>query len=361
MVFNSERFPTKIQASPTIAAEQENYGDLDMEKPRILILTTGGTIVSSGTSSMQTTGYEITDFTVEKLVASVPGIEEIAELSIKAVSNIDSSCMTSLVWLDLLEAVEEAGRSGEYDGIVVTHGTDTLEETAFFIDLVQSTDLPIVFTGAMRPATAVSADGPANLVDAVRAASSPEASGCGAFVVFNGSIISAAEAVKVHPTRVDAFAGRPNGAAGSIRADRASFNGLRRRPGELRIFSPSDLKPGCRLPRVDILYCHADDDGALVEAAAAAGAQALVLACTGNGSIHEDMEQALAASRLPIIRSSRTQNGAVVGGLRRWMDAGFIPSGSLSPQKARILAQLSIAKFGADAKKMAEVFEVFGG
>lgn len=331
---------------------------IHMDKPRILILTTGGTIVSSGASSMQMTGYEITDFTVEKLVASVPGIEEIADLSIKAVSNIDSSCMTSLVWLDLLDAVEEAGGSGEYDGIVVTHGTDTLEETAFFIDLVQSTDLPIAFTGAMRPATAMSADGPVNLVDAVRAASSPEAAGCGAFVVFNGSIISAAEAVKVHPTRVDAFAGRPNGALGSICADRVSMNGIQRRPE--RIFSRSDLKPGCRLPRVDVLYCHADDDGALVEAAAAAGAQAIVLACTGNGSIHKDMEAALTSCGLPVIRSSRTQNGAVVGGLQRWMDAGFIPSGSLTPQKARILAQLSIARFGADAKKMAEVFEVFG-
>lgn len=330
-----------------------------MKKPKILILTTGGTIVSSGASSLQMTGYEITDFTVEKLVESVPGIEDVADLSIKAVSNIDSSCMTSLIWLDLLEAVEEAERSGEFDGIVVTHGTDTMEETAFFIDLVQSTDLPIAFTGAMRPATALSADGPVNLVDAVRAAADPNAAGCGAFIVFNGSIFSAAEAVKIHPTSVDAFAGRPNGSIGSICSGKASFRGAQKKTEKFKIFSKTDLEPDRRLPRVDILYCHADDDGALVDAAAAAGAKAIVLACTGNGSIHKDMEQSLAACGLPVIRASRTQNGKVAGGLQRWYSAGFIPSGSLSPQKARILAQLCLAKFGSDKRKMADVFEIF--
>ena len=152
---------------------------------KVVILATGGTIVSSGASATQMTGYSIQGLGVEDLLLAVPMLADVADVEAARVSNIDSSSMTSEVWLKLANAVEEALRREDVSGVVITHGTDTMEETAFFLNLVVKSEKPVVLTGAMRPATALSAEGPLNLLNAVRIASDPKAAGRGVLIALN--------------------------------------------------------------------------------------------------------------------------------------------------------------------------------
>ena len=196
---------------------------MSIERPRIALLATGGTIVSSGKSPDQMTGYGIENFRVTDLVAAVPGIEKIAALEVEQVANIDSSSMTYGVWRALAERIEAYAAREDIDGIVVTHGTDTLEETAYFLTLVLNTAKPVVLTGAMRPATALSADGPLNLYNAVRVASTPAAQKKGVLIVLNDLILDAREGTKTNPTNVATFFSRDFGAIGMIAGSRIEF------------------------------------------------------------------------------------------------------------------------------------------
>lgn len=321
-----------------------------MKKARIAIFATGGTIVSSGDSATQMTGYSIKGLNVNDLIAAVPQLTDVADIEARQIANIDSSSMKASVWSDLALAIEEEARRDEVDGIVVTHGTDTLEETAYFLNLLLSTHKPVVLTGAMRPATALSAEGPLNLLNAVRVAASPDACGKGVLIVLNDSIGTARDMTKTHPTNVATFRGPDLGAIGSISGDRIEFIGASAKDHTTK--TPFTLeKLDCylethgKLPRVDIVYSHTDDDGVMVKAAVAAGAEGIVHAGTGNGSIHEDTEPALfeaAKAGIVIVRASRVHGGATVEGLERWQQAGFVPAGSLNPQKARVLLQLAL-------------------
>ena len=163
----------------------------DRQLPKIVVLATGGTIVSSGASAVQVTGYSIDKVRVDDILATVPALSDIARIEAEQISNIDSGSMTSAVWLKLASRIEALASDPDVAGFVVTHGTDTMEETAFFLHLMLHTAKPVVFTGAMRPATAVSADGPFNLYNAVRAAAAPESAGKGVLIVFNDRIYSA--------------------------------------------------------------------------------------------------------------------------------------------------------------------------
>lgn len=183
----------------------------DRQLPKIVVLATGGTIVSSGASAVQVTGYSIDKVRVDDILATVPALSDIARIEAEQISNIDSGSMTSAVWLKLASRIEALASDPDVAGFVVTHGTDTMEETAFFLHLTLHTAKPVVFTGAMRPATAVSADGPFNLYNAVRAAAAPESAGKGVLIVFNDRIYSARFAAKRHPTNPDAFGGATSG------------------------------------------------------------------------------------------------------------------------------------------------------
>ena len=298
---------------------------------KVVILATGGTIVSSGASATQMTGYSIQGLGVEDLLSAVPMLADVADVEAARVSNIDSSSMTSEVWLKLANAVEEALRREDVSGVVITHGTDTMEETAFFLNLVVKSEKPVVLTGAMRPATALSAEGPLNLLNAVRIAADPKAAGRGVLIALNDVIVSARDATKTHPTNVATFRGPDLGMLGMIAGTHIEW------------IARSEKPHGAR---VDIVYSHVDDDGVMVRAAMAAGARAIVHAGTGNGSIHEKTEGALmepAAHGILVVRASRTPSGMTVEGLAEWQDAGFVPAGTLNPQKARVLAQLSLA------------------
>lgn len=331
--------------------------------PRVRLLTCGGTIVSSGESASQMTGYRLKDFSVDALLAAVPGLADVARIDVHEVARIDSMSMTSAVWKDLGRAIAEADADPDIDGIVVTHGTDTMEETAWFTHLTMKTAKPVVFTGAMRPSTALSADGPLNLYNAVRIAVDPEARGRGVLVALNDVIYGARAAMKVNPTNAAAFGGLAEGPLGIISGDAVVWLGRPEKPfGAGTPFKLETYSHPRRLPRVDILYSHADDDGMLVRAAVEAGAEAIVHAGTGNGSIHAETEKALAEAAergVFIIRASRVPGGCVTPGLAEWQERGYIPSGTLSPQKARILAMLALVTFGWNPEKMKEAFERF--
>ena len=318
--------------------------------PKIVVFATGGTIVSSGDDPTQLTGYRIKGLNVESLISGVPALSAVATLEAEQIANIDSMSMTSEVWLRLARGIEAAAARDDVDGIVITHGTDTMEETAFFLNLVLKTEKPVVITGAMRPATAISADGPLNLLNAVRVAADPEARGKGVLVVLNDVIATARDATKCHPTNVATFRGPDLGMIGMIAGADILFIGESVRPHTTATeFSLADLEGLEKLPRVDIVYSHADDDGVLVDAAVAAGARAIVHAGTGNGSIHKETEKALmraAEKGVLIIRASRTGSGAVTPGIEESQLAGFVPAGALNPQKARLLAPLIAVKYG---------------
>ena len=323
-----------------------------MTKARIAIFATGGTIVSSGDSATQMTGYSIKGLNVNDLIGAVPQLTDVADIEARQIANIDSSSMTAKVWIDLARAIDEEAKRDDIDGIVVTHGTDTLEETAYFLNLLLTTDKPVVLTGAMRPATALSAEGPLNLLNAVRVAAAPDARGKGVLIVLNDSIGTARDMTKTHPTNVATFRGPDLGMIGSISGDRIEFIGASAKDHTAKTpFNLAKLdaylKTHGKLPRVDIVYSHTDDDGVMVKAALAAGAQGIVHAGTGNGSIHENTEPALfeaAKTGIVIVRASRVHGGATVEGLERWQQAGFVPAGSLNPQKARVLLQLALTE-----------------
>lgn len=321
--------------------------------PKIVLFATGGTIVSSGDDPTQLTGYSIKDFSVDALLSSVPALSRAAELEARQVANIDSSSMRSSVWADLAEAVQAAAQRSDVDGIVITHGTDTMDETAFLLNLVLDTEKPVVMTGAMRPATAISADGPLNLLNAVRTAASPEAAGKGVLVVLNDTIVAAREAQKINTTNAAAFSGHDLSAIGMIAGDDIVFTGMSVKPHttacEFTVAEFAEAVRAGRLPRVDILCAHADDDGALAQACAKLGAEAIIYMGTGNGSVHEDAERALLAAKLPVVRATRVPGGCVTEGLARWQEQGFVPAGTLTAQKARILAQLVLIDRSGDA------------
>lgn len=308
-------------------------------KPRIALFSTGGTIVSSGDSATQTTGYSIDDLTIDDLLKAVPGLQRLADLTVTPVANIDSMSMTTCVWGRLLKQLEIALADENVDGVVITHGTDTLEETAYFLDLMLDTDKPVVMTGAMRPATAISADGPMNLYRAVSLAGNPALRGAGVMIALNDTVIEARFATKVDATNVAAFGGGDAGCFAKMAGDRlVQYRPVAPRP------RPIDPKRVWRyahrtgtLPRVDIVYSHVDDDGAFAKMVVALGALGIVHAGTGNGSIHGKALPALqeaAAKGVMVVRASRVPGGATVDGLPVWQDAGFIPSGHLKDRKS---------------------------
>ena len=308
-------------------------------KPKICILTTGGTIAGAAARSDALTGYRAGALSAGELLAAVPEIADVCAIDSEEVSAIDSKDMTEAVWLHLAARIEAAFAAGAA-GVVVTHGTDTLEETAYFLQLVVKSENPVVLTGAMRPATALSADGPLNLLDAVRLAASPEAHGQGALVVLNGEIHSARDIQKVHTTAVQAFASPDVGALGRMEEGIPHFR--RRVLTRHTCESKFDLAGVTSLPYVPILYGHAGADARLARAAIESGAAGIVHAGTGNGSIHEALLATLtdaAGKGIPIVRA-----GAVLFAESAYEDAGFIDADTLPPAKARILLALALLK-----------------
>ena len=319
--------------------------------PRVLVLATGGTIAGSAPSPSDVTGYRAGVIGVDSLLSAVPEIGSIADVRGEQLCNIDSKDMTDEIWRQLAARVNEIVAEDDVDGIVITHGTDTLEETAFFLSLTVKTEKPVVLTGAMLPATARNADGPGNLCDAVRVATNPDAADKDVLVVMDGAIFAASEVAKTHTTKLDAFTSPDFGPIGHVDESGVVFD---REPQLTQLHFPAETP----LPRVDILYGHEGDDGALVEAALRAGAKGIVYAGMGNGSIPTKAENALAkasAKGIIVVRASRSNGGPVIPAEPSYAAAGFIDSGNLNPQKARVLLRLALGQ----TMKQNEVQRIF--
>lgn len=316
---------------------------LPVTLPRVQVLATGGTIAGAQTTQGHR-GYKAAAFSVDALISAVPQLAELARIDVEQVAAIGSQDMDDATWLKLAKRTQAAVASEDVAGVVITHGTDTMEETAFFLNLVVRSAKPVVLVGAMRPATAISADGPMNLYNAVAVAAHPEARGRGVLVVANDEIHFAREVAKTNTTQVGTFRSTHRGLAGLV-------NG-----GRLHLYAPPvrqntassefDLAGVSGLPRVDIIYAHAGIGRHLIDAAVAAGAQGIVIAGVGDGNLAAPALAAAAdaaARGVAVVRSSRTGGGVVERNIEVDDDQlGFITADELNPQKARVLLMLGL-------------------
>lgn len=312
------------------------------QKRNVYIIATGGTIAGRADSASATVGYKAGELTVEQLIASVPGLDTLANLTGEQLCNIDSKDMQEDIWLQLARRIEKVTDRDDVDGVVITHGTDTMEETAFFLQLTLQTDKPVVLTGAMRPATAISADGPMNLWQAVRVAADPDAGGRGVLVVMNGQIDAAGTVTKGNANTLQAFRSSGCGPLGFIVDESITW----RYCGVTKQHFSAEMLT--HLPKVSIIYGYVGgDDGLFVKAALRDGAKGLVYAACGNGSVPDKLAgllQDAAASGVPVVIATRCGGGVVVLPEDMTEKAGFIAGGLLNPQKAKILLQLALTK-----------------
>ena len=323
--------------------------------PKVTVLATGGTIAGAA-DSRSGVEYKAGEISGEQLIAAVPAIQKLATLKAEQVSNIGSQDMNDEVWFKLATRINQILGKGEADGVVITHGTDTLEETAFFLEQVVASDKPVVIVGSMRPATAVSADGPANLFEAVKVAASKEAAGRGVMVVLNDVIHETRDVTKTNTTSLQTFASPNTGPAGYVD------------PSTIRFVEPTvaQTRPRFRLPekaplpRVDIIYSHANMTADQVNDSVKGGAKGIVLAGVGNGNTSKAALDALgeaARKGVLVVRSSRVGTGYTHRNAEVDDDKmGFAASLDLNPQKSRILLQLLIANGTTEIKSVQEAF-----
>ena len=332
-----------------------------MAKKKIILMSTGGTIVSSGESATQTTGYRLGHLSINALLDQLPDLKDKIELEQEAVSHVDSSSMTSEIWLKLARSVQSAVDRDDVDAVVITHGTDTMEETAYFLHLILKTQKPVVITGAMRPATALSADGILNLYNAFQVALDDQSEGLGVLMVLNNTIGSARFSTKTNTTNVATFSGLNTGEFGAVIDNAVMYYNRSTRPHTMATpFSVHDFDQDESFPRVDILISHADDDSMLVDATVAIGAKGIVFAGLGNGCVPEKVLPGLkraSEAGVRVIRSSRAFTGPEFNGLSKWEEAGLISSWNLSAVKSRVLLQLALKKGITDIDALREMFE----
>jgi L-asparaginase len=313
--------------------------------PRIRILATGGTIAGAQ-SQVAGARFKSGVLSAEDLIASVPQLREIATVTTEQICNIGSQTMNNQIWLKLAKRLAEVLKDANIDGVVITHGTDTMEETAYFLDLVVKSDKPIVMVGAMRPASSMSADGPMNIYNAVALAANPEARSRGVLVVLSNEIHYAREVEKTNTTRMDAFESPNRGRAGVIN------------DGEALLFARPDLKHGLRsefsvnslaeLPSVEIVYSYANFGRDMIDFLAQKKVKGIILAGVGDGHTTEEAMAGLrdaVAQGVVVVRSTRVHSGVTRRNIEVNDDEmGSIASEELTPQKARILLMLGLTK-----------------
>lgn len=302
------------------------------QRPLLVLLATGGTIAGASSLKDPSGTYVAGVIPVSDLLDAVPGIRQLAEIRALQPLHMDSKDMLPTHWVQIAHHVRDVVAASDVDAVLITHGTDTLEETALFLDLVLATDKPVVLTGAMRPATAVSADGPANLIDAVRVSIHGDSRGRGVLVSFAEAILGARDVRKYNANALKAFAGS-TGALGRSTPAVHYFHPRTQRAPALPL--PALGEP---LPRVEVLHVGAGSSPALADAAVFSGAQGLVLALPGSGSVPDTWSETLsrlASTGVAVVRASRCANGFVAC---RPRDAahGFLAAGQLTPACARV-------------------------
>ena len=317
----------------------------DKKLPNITILATGGTIAGAAATGTQS-GYSSGAVGIDTMIAAVPGIEKLATIKGEQVSSVGSQDMSFDILLKVAKRCNELLASPNVDGVVITHGTDTLEESAFFLNLVVKSDKPVVLVGSMRPSTAVSADGPLNLYNAVGVARDPNARGRGVLVLMNDWIHAAHSLTKTSTTAVQTFMSPLRGLAGTAAYGNNDFFG--KPPWKHTTGSEFDVAGVTALPRVDIVYAYVDMPPDAIDAAVAHGAKGIVIAGVGNGNMNKASVDAAARAvqkGVVVVRSSRVATGSVGRNVELDDDKlGFIASDELNPQKSRVLLALALLK-----------------
>lgn len=325
--------------------------------PKIRLLATGGTIAGAQTAGG---GYESAAISAEALLAAVPGIAALAEIEVEQVARIGSQDMDETVWVKLAASAQQALDDPSINGVVITHGTDTMEETAYFLNLALNTSKPVVLVGAMRPATAISADGPMNLYNAICVATNGDSASRGVLVVTNDEIHFAREIAKTNTTQVGTFKSPNRGLAGLVNRGRLHYFG----PTVRRHTAASEFATGGlpKLPRVEIIYGYAGMRRDLIDAAVSAGARGLVIAGVGAGNLNAASRAACVdavQAGVNVVRSSRTGGGVVERNIEINDDqAGFIVSEELNPAKARVLLMLGLSR-RLDASELQALFTIY--
>jgi len=326
----------------TASAQTKQTG----KKPKVVIIATGGTIAGSA-ASQTSAGYQSGAVGVDILIQAVPELKDLADVTGEQVASIGSQDMNDEVWLKLANKVNEVLAKPDVAGVAITHGTDTMEETSYFLNLVVKSDKPVVLTGSMRPSTAMSADGPLNIYNAVAIAADPTARGRGVLVAVDDDIHSGHDIIKTHTTDVRTMS---SGEAGLVGASLFGKNTWYRTPTAVNTskseFSIAGVK--APMPRVDIIYAHANMSPDIITSAVANGAKGLVIAGVGDGNMTSpavDALKAAVAKGVVVVRSSRTNGGIIRRNIELNDDQlGTVASMELNPAKARVLLQLALLK-----------------
>lgn len=313
----------------------------DSHLPLCHMVATGGTIAMK---LDPVSNAPVPALSGDDLIASVPGLDQVARIEVESPFNIPSTYMTPEHWVETRARVQQALDNPEVSGVIVSHGTDTLEETAWFLDLTVNSDKPVILVGAQRNASEPDSDGPRNLLNAARVCISPAARGKGAMIVMNGQINAAREVTKTHTSDVETFKSGDFGFLGTVDQDRVVFS---RSPMRRQLLPVLDQP----LARVDIIPVYAGADAQLLNAAIASGAKGLIIDAAGWGNtnvpIYEAIKSAIAGGTVVVI-STRVPNGRVLpvygfeGGGKTLLDAGAIFADNLPAHKARILLMLAL-------------------
>lgn len=345
--------------SPTRATGEEDIGKVEpgervRGRPKVHVLATGGTIAGRLVSTGPRYRAGVLGF--EALLDAVPALRGLADYSGEQVANIGSQDMDESLWLKLAHRVNELVADPEVDGVVITHGTDTLEETACFLDLTVKSPKPVVLVGAMRPAGALGADGPVNLLDAVTVATNPGSAGRGVLVVMHGSLFEARDVTKISSSALPAFAAPNFGSLGQLIDGRIYFGQRSGLSPTRLVFDVSRLD---KLPPVGIVYGYAGASALPVKAMVDAGYRGIVSAGVGSGNLHRDVLDALANASgrgIAVVRASRVAAGLTLRNVEVDDNRfGFVAAGALNPQKARVLLQLALTK----TRKPEEIQKMF--
>lgn len=312
--------------------------------PRIIILATGGTIAGQGTNPDRA-GYIPGKLPIQDLLSSIPSINKIAAVKGEQVASVGSYDMTIEIWIKLAKRINEIFAKNEADGIVITHGTDTQEETAYFLNLTVKSDKPVILTGAMRPATAISADGPKNLYDAILVASDSLSKGKGVMVCFNEALYDGKNAVKINTTNLNAFNSPNTGPIGQVYDGKVVYYSQPLQKSNVE--APFDVSRIDSLPKVEIVYMYVDASVTPINALINDKTDGLIIACSGNGTFNKAILQAVGTAvkkGIVIVRSTRVPSGRVTQFNQVFDDKklGTIAADDHNPQKARILLMLAL-------------------
>lgn len=329
------------------------------QKPNVYILATGGTIAGTGKSATAS-GYTAGQVAIQSLIDAVPQMQELANITGEQIVNIGSQDMNDEVWLTLAKRINELLAQDNVDGIVITHGTDTMEETAYFLNLTVHSNKPVVLTGSMRPSTALSADGPLNLYNAVATASSPSSAGRGVMIVMNGLILGAESTQKMNTISVQTFQAPDAGPLGYVYNSKPYYNmsTLKKHTTE-SVFDVTNLNS---LPKVGIVYSYSNVAPDVMNPFLTNEYDGVVHAGVGNGNIHKNLFPKLEEARklgILVVRASRVPTGPVT--LDDEVDDEkyeFVASWELNPQKARVLLMLSLTKT-RDWREIQKYFETY--